>query len=223
VRADGSERRSPFDGLTVLADDDPRWSRDPIALAAAATEGGAALVQLRAKRATDRETLAWAAAIRTLTRRHAALFCVNDRFDLALAAGADGVHLGQDDLPPDAIPEAWRLGSDRLFVGRSTHNLEQALAAAREPIDYVAFGPIFGTTSKDSPHPARGLARLTEVVRGVAPLPVVAIGGIDARNAAGVLDAGARGVAVIGAVAGASDPLAATRELVGVLDRARAA
>jgi thiamine-phosphate pyrophosphorylase len=197
-------------GLFVLADDDPRWGRDPVEQARAACAGGAAVVQLRAKRATDRETLAWAEALRELTRRAGALFLVNDRFDLALAAGADGVHLGQEDLPPGRIPTPLR---EKLVVGRSTHTLEEARAARAEPVDYVAFGPVFGTTSKHSPHPARGLEMLREPAGVVAPLPLVAIGGIHAGNASLAIAAGAAAVAVISAVAGAEDPEAATREL----------
>ena len=91
-------------GLHVLADDAPHWKHDPVEQARAACRGGAAVVQLRAKLAVDRQALAWAARIRELTRQAGALFIVNDRFDLALAAGADGVHLGQEDLPPARIP-----------------------------------------------------------------------------------------------------------------------
>jgi thiamine-phosphate pyrophosphorylase len=201
-------------GLHVLADDDPRWPRDPAAQADAACAGGAAVVQLRAKRATDREALAWARAIRVRTRAAGVLFIVNDRFDLALLAEADGVHLGQDDLPPGRLPAAARA---RLLVGRSTHTLEQARAAREERVDYAAFGPVFGTGSKDSEHSPRGLVALAEVARLLAPLPLVAIGGIDAARAAACREAGAAGVAVISAVAGAEDPVAATRALVAAL------
>jgi thiamine-phosphate pyrophosphorylase len=198
-------------GLFALADDGPAWKWDPVEQAAAACAGGAAVVQLRAKRAGDREALAWARRIRALASAAGALFFVNDRFDLALLAGADGVHLGQADLPPHRLPAPARAS---LLVGRSTHTLEQAAAAALEPVDYVAFGPVFGTRSKPSPWAARGLAALREAARRVGPLPLVAIGGIDAANAASALAAGATGVAVISAVAGADDPLAATRALV---------
>jgi thiamine-phosphate pyrophosphorylase len=207
-------------GLHVLADDDPRWGRDPVAQARAACAGGAAVVQLRAKRATDREALAWAEALRELTRRCGALLLVNDRFDLALAAEADGVHLGQADLPPGRIPAPLR---ERLLVGRSAHTLEQARAAREESVDYVAFGPVFGTTSKPSPYAARGLAALGEAARAVAPLPLVAIGGIDASNAGSAIAAGAAAVAVISAVAGARDPEAAARELARAVAQARPA
>jgi thiamine-phosphate pyrophosphorylase len=205
-------------GLHVLADDAPGWKRDPVEQAEAACAGGAAVVQLRAKLAGDREALRWAASIRALTRRAGALFIVNDRFDLALAAEADGVHLGQDDLPPARIPEAAR---ERLLVGRSTHTLEQLRAARAEPVDYVAFGPLFGTRSKATPWQARGLEALAEACALAAPRPLVAIGGIDAHGAEAAARAGAAGVAVISAVAGADDPVAATRALVAALARAR--
>ena len=201
-------------GLFVLADDDPRWKWDPAAQAAAACAGGASVVQLRAKRSGDRAALAFAREIRALTRRQGVLFFVNDRFDLALAAEADGVHLGQDDLPPASLPASARA---RLRIGRSTHSLEEAQAAQREPIDYAAFGPVFETTSKEAPGAARGLAQLAEVARAVAPLPLVAIGGIDAARIPELCAAGAAGVAVLSAVAGAEDPEAATRALVAAL------
>jgi thiamine-phosphate pyrophosphorylase len=215
-----SSRAADYCGLHVLADDDPRWPCDPPAQAAAACAGGAQVVQLRAKRATDRQALAWARAIRDLTRASGARFVVNDRFDLALAAEADAVHLGQGDLPPSALPEAARR---RLAVGRSTHTLAQAREACREAVDYVAFGPVFGTRSKQSEHTERGLEMLAEVAQLVAPRPLVAIGGISADDLDGVIAAGAAGVAVISAVAGAGDPEAATRALCAHLARLRAA
>jgi len=209
-----ARRAARLRGLHVLADDDPRWPRGPVAVARAACAGGAAVVQLRAKHATDAETLRWAEAIRPLTRDAGVLFLVNDRFDLALAAEADGVHLGQTDLPPGRLPQAAR---ERLLVGRSTHTEAQAHAARDEPVDYVAFGPVFGTRSKDSPYEARGLELLARAAALAAPLPLVAIGGIDAGNAARVAGAGAAGVAVLSAVVAAADPEAATRALVAAL------
>jgi thiamine-phosphate pyrophosphorylase len=204
-----------FHGLHVLADDHPRWKRDPLEQARAACAGGAAVVQLRAKHATDRETLVWAREIRVLTRAAGVAFVVNDRFDLALLAEADAVHLGQEDLPPDRIPA--RLRSE-LAVGRSTHTLEQVRAAQQEPIDYLAFGPVFGTTSKASAYDARGLEALSDAVALASPRPVVAIGGIDATRTAQVAGAGAAGAAVVSAVASADDAAAAVRELVAALE-----
>jgi len=202
--------RVRWGGLHVLADDDPRWPHDPVDLALAACAGGAAVVQLRAKLATDRAALAWGEAIRAATRRASAMFCVNDRIDLALACGADGVHLGQTDLPPARIPPEWR---GRIAIGRSTHSPEQVARACEERVDYVAFGPVFETGSKTSAWTPRGLAALAAAVMRAAPRPVVAIGGIDASRIAGVRAAGAAGCAVISAVAGAASPEAAVREL----------
>ena len=210
------ERR--VEGLYFVADDDPRWRCDPVSQARAALAGGARMVQLRAKHSRDAQALAWAEAIGAACRAHGALFFVNDRFDLALAAGADGVHLGQDDLPPARLPAPARA---QLLVGRSTHTLEQARAARDEGVDYVAFGPVFGTASKDSPYPARGLAALAEAARQVAPRPLVAIGGIDAARAAAALRAGAAAVCAISAVAGADDMEAAARALVGAIPGGR--
>jgi thiamine-phosphate pyrophosphorylase len=197
-------------GVHVLADDAAQWKLDPVEQARAACAGGAAVVQLRAKRATDRAALTWAAEIRRCTRESGALFFVNDRFDLALAAGADGVHLGQDDLPPARIPPHARR---RLRIGLSTHSLEQLRAARAQPADYVAFGPVFCTRSKDSAYDECGLEALADAVRGAMPRPLIAIGGIDAERVGDVLRAGAAGIAVISCVAAADDPAAATREL----------
>lgn len=205
--------------LYCLVDDDPRWPADPVEQARAALAGGARVVQLRAKHATDRAVLAWGTAIASIARAHGALFFVNDRFDLALACGADGVHLGQGDLPPARVPAAARA---RLLVGRSTHTPEQARAARDEPVDYVAFGPLFGTTSKESEYGPRGLDALPKIVALCAPRPVVAIGGIDAARAGDVVRAGAAALCVISAIAGAADPKRATRALVRAIESARA-
>ena len=176
------------------------------------------MVQLRSKHATDRQRLAWAAAIRAVTRRFGVVFVMNDRFDLALAAGADGVHLGQQDLPPGAIPGPLRAG---LRVGRSTHTLEQVRQAREEGVDYVAFGPVFGTTSKQSELDPRGVDRTAEAVRLAHPLPLVAIGGIDASHVPALRAAGVAGIAVISAVSRAADPARATAELAALLGGAR--
>ena len=134
---------------------------------------------------------------------------MNDRFDLALLAGADGVHLGQDDLAPERIPSDARA---RLIVGLSTHTIAQVRESRTRPADYIAFGPVFETSSKVSEFEPRGLALLREAV-ALAGRPVVAIGGISAANAAEVRVCGAVAAAVISAVADASDPAEATRYL----------
>ena len=191
-------------GLMVLADDAPNWKIDPIDQARAACEGGASVVQLRVKRATDPVALRWAEAIREITRKFGVGFFVNDRFDLALASDADGVHLGQDDIPPSGIPMAAR---SQLLVGRSTHSLEQARVACEEPsrlhrvrTDLRDWDP------RALPGDPRGVERLAEVVRAVQPQPVIAIGGIDLGNAAQVAETGVAGIAVISAIAEAADP-----------------
>jgi thiamine-phosphate pyrophosphorylase len=207
-----------FAGLHVLADDDARWRWSPVQQAQAACDNGAAVVQLRAKHATDREALAWGERIRAATRRAGVLFVMNDRFDLALLLEADAVHVGQEDLAPADIR---RGAAGLLAIGRSTHDDAELARALGEPVDYVAFGPVFGTATKATGHAAQGLDRLAAVAARVAPRPLVAIGGIDADNLAGVLAAGACGVAVLSAVAGADDPAAATRRLARALEAGR--
>lgn len=210
-------QRAALAGLHVLADDAPMWPHDPVEQARAACAGGANVVQLRAKRTSDAETLRMAQAIRDVTSRAGALFILNDRFDLALAAGADGVHLGQKDVAPERIPASMR---ERLLLGRSTHNEAQWQAAANECIDYVAFGPVFETTSKASEWPARGVAALARAVEAASPRPLVAIGGIGPENIAQIGEIGA-GAAVISAIAGSEAMQVATRTLVRTFDAAR--
>ena len=166
-------------------------------------------MQLRLKYTADGAALAlarWAAE-----RAHAAgaLLVVNDRFDLADLAGADGVHLGQRDLPPERIPDELRA---RLLIGLSTHTLAQVRESRARPVDYIGFGPVFGTKSVESAWESRGTAMLAKAVH-LAERPVVASGGIDLANAAEVKRAGAAAAAVISAIADAPDPAAATRAL----------
>lgn len=214
-----SARGDAYRGLHVLVDDDPRWGRDPVEQARAACRARVPVVQLRAKRAGDRTALAWAREIRALTRAVGSRFVVNDRFDLALLAEADAVHLGQDDLPPSVLPGEVRA---RLAVGRSTHTRAQLEAARDEDVDYVAFGPVFGTRSKDSPFSARGLDALAEAVALAAPRPLVAIGGIEPGHLAALRDLGVGGVAVISAVAAAARPDEAAAGLIDAFDARRA-
>lgn len=174
--------------------------------------GGAQIVQLREKHLNPREFFEAAKAAVAVARQHQVPLIINDRADIALLVEADGVHLGQDDLPPAAAREF--LGPDAI-IGFSTHNLEQAKRAAGMPIDYLAIGPIFTTTSKEKPDPVVGLTGLMEVRRVVPHLPLVAIGGITTATTSEVLAAGADSVAVIGALL--SEPGAIeqrTRELL---------
>lgn len=160
-------------------------------------EGGARVVQLREKHLSSGEFYDQAAAAVRVGRARDITIIINDRVDVALAVGADGVHLGQDDLPPEV---ARRLLGDRAIIGFSTHNLEQALEATRMPVNYIAFGPIFSTSSKENPDPPVGLAGLKELRQAVRKIPIVAIGGINRDNAPEVIKAGADAVAVISAL-----------------------
>jgi thiamine-phosphate pyrophosphorylase len=205
------DRGRAYKGLHVLADDDPRWGRDPVEQARSACAAGVPVIQLRAKHATDSQCLEWAKAIRILTREAGARFVLNDRFDIALLAEADAVHLGQNDLPPSAIPPDAR---KRLAIGRSTHTQDQLETARGEDVDYVAFGPVFGTTSKTSEFDARGLEALVRATRLAAPRPLVAIGGIQLSHLSDLRRAGVGGFAVISSVAAAQDPVAAARDLM---------
>lgn len=215
--AAGERSHRDWAGLHVLADDDPRWRWRPLEQARAACGEGAAAVQLRAKHATDREALRLGEAIREATRRAGMRFVVNDRFDLALLVEADAVHVGQEDVPPERVRAC---AGARLAIGRSTHDDAELARALGEPLDYVAFGPVFGTASKETGHAAQGLERLAAAAARLAPRPLVAIGGIDASNVGRVLAAGARGAAVLSAVAAADDPAAAVRRLVRALEAA---
>jgi len=199
-----------YHGLHVIVDDDARWSRDPIAQAEAACAGGARVLQLRAKSAPDRQVLHWARTIRELTRETGVLFVLNDRFDIALLAEADAVHLGQEDITPGQIPTEIR---QELDIGRSTHDCKQAKKALDDGVRYIGYGPVFGTRSKSTPYSARGIDGLAEVAAAVKPLPVIAIGGIGATAANDVRLAGAAGIAVISSVAASANPAEATREI----------
>jgi thiamine-phosphate pyrophosphorylase len=179
-------------------------------------DGGARLIQLREKQASPREFYREAQEALKVARERNVTLIINDRADIALALEADGVHLGQDDLSPEA---ARRLLGEHSIIGYSTHSLEQLNAAARLPVTYVAFGPIFPTRSKEKPDEVVGLSLLT---RARAALPssilLVAIGGITRANARAALDAGADAVAVISALVSAPDEIARrTREFLGDL------
>jgi thiamine-phosphate pyrophosphorylase len=155
--------------------------------------GGATLIQLREKQMPPREFYEQA----KMAVRPGVKLIINDRVDVALAVGAQGVHLGQDDMPPEA---ARKLLGPNAVIGYSTHNIEQAIAAAKLPIDYLAIGPIFATTTKSDTAPVLGLHGLRAVREAIGAFPLVAIGGISHANAREVIGAGADSVAVIGAL-----------------------
>lgn len=176
---------------------------------AAALRGGARVVQMRAKDLPDRALLALAREGVAAARARGALLIVNDRPDVALLAGADGVHLGQEDLAPRDARLALPAGA---LLGLSTHDDGQVEAAAGEPVDYVAIGPVFPTRTKTDARPTVGLDGVRSA-RARTRLPLVAIGGITADNARAVIEAGADGVAVLSAVLAGDDVEAAVRRL----------
>ncbi|MEX1357443.1 MAG: thiamine phosphate synthase, partial [Gaiellaceae bacterium] len=174
----------------------------------AALAGGVDVVQLRLKEAADEEIVAASRVFREACDRHGALFVLNDRPDLVEACGADGVHVGQEDVSPAGARAV--VGPERI-VGLSTHSQEQLAAAMGQPIDYVAVGPVFATPTKPG-RPAVGL-ELVRTAAATARLPWFAIGGIDVENAATVVAAGAERLAVVRAIRDAEDPAAAARAL----------
>ena len=183
-------------------------------LVAEALAGGVDIVQVRDKHARDAEVVAAARRLARLCRDHGALLVVNDRPDLALAAGADGVHVGQDDAP---VAEARRAVGPDLVIGLSTHSPEEIDAAAASPADYIAVGPVYRTATKPALEPV-GL-ELVRYAAAHARHPFFAIGGIDASRVRDVADAGAERIAVVRAIQDAEDPRAAARALRAGLQR----
>jgi thiamine-phosphate pyrophosphorylase len=185
-----------------------------VAAAEACLNGGARFVQVRAKNFGSGELLNAVRAIVAMARRAGATTIVNDRPDVARMAEADGVHLGQTDLPPSA---ARGIVGAAAIVGRSTHTPAQIDAAVREPIDYVAIGPVFATSTKATGYEAVGLTMVERAAR--SGRPVVAIGGITIETAASVIGAGASSVAVISDLFATGDPEGRVREYIARLER----
>ena len=204
--------------LYVVTDEVVSGGRSHLECARAAVAGGADAVQLREKAKTAGEVFALARAIRAVTAESGTIFIVNDRLDIALAAGADGVHLGQDDLP---VAAARRIAPSPFLIGASVGSAGGAVRAERDGADYVAVSPVFATGSKADAGTGHGLAAVAAVRRAVR-IPVVGIGGIGFANAADVIRAGADGCAVISAVLAEPDVATATRSLRGVIVRALA-
>lgn len=210
----------PFDlSLYVITDGRVARGRDQVELVEAAIRGGATMVQLRDKELPARDQYELGRRLREVTRSAGIALIVNDRVDLALAIEAEGVHLGQDDLPPAV---ARQLLGPEAIVGVSAGNPAELALVEREGADYVGTGPFAPTGSKADAGAAIGAAGLA-AVRAVTTLPIVAIGAISSANAAEAIGAGAEGVAVISAVVGAEDPERAARELRQIVDRARPA
>lgn len=172
--------------------------------------GGATFIQLREKKASPKEFYEAALEAVSVARRVGVRIIVNDRLDIALAVGADGVHLGEDDMPPERARAV--VGQEKI-IGFSAHSVEQALAADSLPVDYIAIGPIFPTATKENPDPVVGLAALG-LLRGRLTKPLVAIGGITLETTLRVLDAGADSVAVISDLIGSRDIQARMRAFI---------
>jgi thiamine-phosphate pyrophosphorylase len=209
--------------LYALVDPERAGGRDLAELAWLIARGGATLVQLRDKLNSTQAMVETARAIRERLVPLGVPLLVNDRADVAFAAGADGVHLGQDDM---AVEDARRLLGPHAIIGLSIKTLEQAARAPIEHLDYVCIGGVFATSSKDNPDPPIGLPGLRSILakmRGRDPdLRIGAIAGIDATNAGAVIAAGADGIAVISALSLAGDPQAAARDLRAIVDAALA-
>jgi thiamine-phosphate pyrophosphorylase len=203
--------------LHILTDSalQDRWSH--LDLARAAVENGAETVQYRRKDGSTRRMVEEAIALREICRRHHVPLLVNDRLDVALAADADGVHLGTDDLP---IAIARDLLGPHKTIGGSSDTPAEAGGRRREGADYAGIGPVFATSSKADAGPVLGLDGLARAVRE-SRVPLIAIGGIDEANLAEVLATGVHGVALLGAVCLADDPGAVVARLREILHRAR--
>lgn len=208
---DGPRIRQRLAAAKLYLCTDARTDRgDLAAFADAALAGGVDVVQLRDKGLEAKQEIAALEVLAEACARHGALLSVNDRADVAAAVDADVLHLGQDDLP---VPSARRLLGDGVAIGRSTHDVEQARAAAVEPgVDYFCTGPCWPTPTKPG-RPAPGLDLVRATAADLPERPWFAIGGIDAANVGEVLDAGATRIVVVRAITAADDPEAAARAL----------
>ncbi len=199
--------------LYAIVDAAEAGGRAPTALAETLFRAGVRLIQFRDKRASSRELYERCREIAERARRAGVVFIVNDRSDVALTADADGVHVGQEDLP---VELARRLLGTAKLIGCSTHSVSQVAEAHRTSADYIAFGPIFPTKSKERPDPVVGLDGLREA-RKATHKPLVAIGGVTLENARAVIEAGADSVAVIRDLLANEDPAARAQEFLKLL------
>ncbi len=203
--------------LYVVTDPDLSLGRSPVEVAALAYEGGADVVQLRDKHADGGRLLEWAKEIRKIADTNGKMFIVNDRLDIAMLSKADGVHLGQSDIP---VSDARELVSPDFLIGVSVKSVEEALEAERNGADYLGL-TVFETRTKADADPAGGLGLLKEIHLSVN-IPVVAIGGMSRDNAASVVRAGADGVAFVSAVVSKKDIALASKELKAIITASRA-
>lgn len=199
--------------LYLITDRHQTAGRELPAVVADALAGGVTAVQLREKDLPARQLLELALELRGLTRRHGARLLINDRVDVALAAEADGVHLGVASIP---VADARRLlGYDKL-IGYSSHGVDEALAAQQAGADFVTFGPVYPTPSKAAYGPPLGVGLLAEAA-AVLSVPVFALGGVALRSIPEVIDAGASGIALISAIISSPDPESSSRTILEAL------
>jgi thiamine-phosphate pyrophosphorylase len=206
----------PYD-LYVVTDEKLRKGLTHRQIAQEAVNGGADVIQLRDKEMTGRRLFNTACEIRDITRSAGALFIVNDRIDIAMASGADGVHLGQDDLP---LHIARQLAPEDFLIGISVGSTAEAVNAEAGGADYVAVSPVFGTGTKPDAGPGHGTA-LLKTIRQIVSIPVIGIGGITKENVRDVLFSGADGIAVVSAVISSEDIEKATRELKFLINQCK--
>jgi thiamine-phosphate pyrophosphorylase len=211
-------KRSDLSKLNAIVDVEAaeRAGWRPVDLARAFLDGGATFLQLRGKNVSSARLLAEASAIVAIARGAGATLIINDRADIARLAGADGVHIGQQDLAATAVR---RIVGGRAIVGLSTHTVDQLERAVHEPVSYVAIGPVFGTSTKDTGYAAVGLSLVRDAAARAKPagLPLVAIGGITLERAASVIEAGAASVAVIGDLLQTGNPAHRVRDFLRAL------
>jgi thiamine-phosphate pyrophosphorylase len=200
--------------LYVITDTRAARGRPLVELVAAALAGGATAIQLRDKTSEARAQVALGRELRRLTREAGALFIVNDRVDVAHAVEADGVHLGQDDLPAAAARAILGPGA---IIGGSAGNPDELARSLADSVDYLGVGPMYPTPSKGDAGPTIGPPGLARI-RAATDLPIVGVGGIDGDNLAPVLEAGADGIALISAVIGAPDVRAAASQIRARID-----
>ncbi len=199
--------------LHVLTDTTLQTRFSHIELTEMAIAGGADTIQFRQKEGSTRAMIELAREMKRRCDKAGVAFIVNDRLDVALASEADGVHLGQDDFP---IPMAREILETNMIIGGSAATREEAEKCVADGADYIGFGPVFPTGSKDDAGPVSGIDILKKIVRDYS-LPIIAIGGISAKNTPEVIRAGAHGIAVISAVCCQDDPEQATRALFQIL------
>jgi len=199
--------------LHVLTDTDLQNCFSHIELAELAIAGGADSIQFRQKTGETIQMIRIAEQIQALCKRAGVSFIINDRVDVAIASHADGVHLGQGDFP---IPLARKLLGEGAIIGGSAGNAEEAQKCLLEGVDYIGFGPVYPTSSKEDAGPASGLDLLRQIVEKI-PVPIIAIGGINKDNTVLVRESGAYGIAVISAVCCEKNPEEATRCLLRLL------